>query len=227
MPRMFIAIHRSWRRCCHRNRLESVSVHSHLIIPRNHFCRRSITTGGLGTSILLSVSIFIGLYAVLVNFPLILSLATNRRARQAQHEFKTTRRRNSTLTATRTFRRGSQYQEIQVNIEWASVVIINHVPFYCRWPLCPTCRKISSTRVRRGRKSGKSRRCRCRWRRNVNLKINCRLVHSWPLEIAALLMVVPTYKRHAIEIRSAPRGISVLLSFRAMMKSSFVHGDIK
>lgn len=40
--------------------------------------------------------------------------ATNRRARQAQQEFKTTRRRNSTLTATRTFRRGSQYQEIQV-----------------------------------------------------------------------------------------------------------------
>lgn len=43
-----------------------------------------------------------------------LSTATNRRARQAQQEFKTTRRRNSTLTATRTFRRGSQYQEIQV-----------------------------------------------------------------------------------------------------------------
>ncbi|KAG5671974.1 hypothetical protein PVAND_002138 [Polypedilum vanderplanki] len=40
-------------------------------------------------------------------------VATNRRGRQAQ-EFKTTRRRNSTLTATRTFRRGSHYQEIQV-----------------------------------------------------------------------------------------------------------------
>lgn len=40
--------------------------------------------------------------------------ATNRRARQVQQDFKTTRRRNSTLTATRTFRRGSQYQEIQV-----------------------------------------------------------------------------------------------------------------
>jgi hypothetical protein len=44
--------------------------------------------------------------------------ATNRRGgRPAHHhhnEFKTTRRRNSTLTATRTFRRGSHYQEIQV-----------------------------------------------------------------------------------------------------------------
>ena len=43
--------------------------------------------------------------------------ATNRRGgRQAHHhhELKTTRRRNSTLTATRTFRRGSHYQEIQV-----------------------------------------------------------------------------------------------------------------
>jgi hypothetical protein len=45
--------------------------------------------------------------------PFISRLATNRRGRQAQ-EFKTTRRRNSTLTATRTFRRGSHYQEIQV-----------------------------------------------------------------------------------------------------------------
>lgn len=40
--------------------------------------------------------------------------ATNRRSRQTQQDCKTTRRRNSTLTATRTFRRGSQYQEIQV-----------------------------------------------------------------------------------------------------------------
>lgn len=37
-------------------------------------------------------------------------LATTRRGRQSQQEFKTTRRRNSTLTATRTFRRGSHYQ---------------------------------------------------------------------------------------------------------------------
>jgi hypothetical protein len=35
--------------------------------------------------------------------------------RSSQQESKTTRRRNSTLTATRTFRRGSQYQEIQVS----------------------------------------------------------------------------------------------------------------
>lgn len=41
-------------------------------------------------------------------------LATNRRNRQVHQDFKTTRRRNSTLTATKTFRRGSQYQEIQV-----------------------------------------------------------------------------------------------------------------
>lgn len=40
--------------------------------------------------------------------------ATNRRSRQTQQDLKTTRRRGSTLTATRTFRRGSQYQEIQV-----------------------------------------------------------------------------------------------------------------
>lgn len=44
----------------------------------------------------------------------IFSTATNRRGRQTHQEFKTTRRRNSTLTATRTFRHGSQYQEIQV-----------------------------------------------------------------------------------------------------------------
>jgi hypothetical protein len=47
-------------------------------------------------------------------FHFIFFIATNRRGRQTHQEFKTTRRRNSTLTATRTFRRGSQYQEIQV-----------------------------------------------------------------------------------------------------------------
>lgn len=40
--------------------------------------------------------------------------ATNRRGGRQTQEFKTARRRNSTLTATRTFRRGSHYQEIQV-----------------------------------------------------------------------------------------------------------------
>jgi hypothetical protein len=48
------------------------------------------------------------------NFPSNLATATNRRSRQTQQDLKTTRRRGSTLTATRTFRRGSQYQEIQV-----------------------------------------------------------------------------------------------------------------
>lgn len=47
----------------------------------------------------------------------LLFVATNRRVgggHKEKPEFKTSRRRNSTLTATRTFRRGSQYQEIQV-----------------------------------------------------------------------------------------------------------------
>ena len=54
------------------------------------------------------------LIALLIKIEII--SATNRRVRNQQQENKTTRRRNSTLTATnRTFRRGSQYQEIQVS----------------------------------------------------------------------------------------------------------------
>lgn len=55
---------------------------------------------------------FIGI--LLISFILSHKTATNRRSRQTQQDLKTTRRRGSTLTATRTFRRGSQYQEIQV-----------------------------------------------------------------------------------------------------------------
>lgn len=57
------------------------------------------------------VYVFIFFYIFFISY---FFIATNRRGRQTHQEFKTTRRRNSTLTATRTFRRGSQYQEIQV-----------------------------------------------------------------------------------------------------------------
>lgn len=43
-----------------------------------------------------------------------------------------------------------------------------------RWRHYQISRKISSMRVKRGRKSARLKRCRCRWHKNGSSKINCR-----------------------------------------------------
>lgn len=47
-----------------------------------------------------------------------------------------------------------------------------------RWPRCRTCRRISSMKVKRGRKSERLKRCRCQWHRNASWKVHFRWVST-------------------------------------------------